>query len=222
MGWFRVGSERYARESRTFGITTLTKRHVTVRGSRIAFSFRGSTGCSSARGRRRRARRAIRELLAAPGRPASSGTSRRTRLQPHRRRLNDYVGEHLGEEFSAKDFRTWGGTLLAAVELAERGRRRSETETEEGDRRGDAARSAESSETHRPSRAASYCQPGGDRAVSRRENDRRFPAARICASSGHATRILRRGTAMLSLLRSWRIRRARRGGLSARRLSARI
>src|SRR3954449_5901689 len=41
MGWFRVGSERYARESRTYGITTLTKRHVAVRGKRIAFSFHG-------------------------------------------------------------------------------------------------------------------------------------------------------------------------------------
>src|SRR3954471_1203771 len=40
-GWFRVGSERYARESRTYGITTLTKRHVTVRGNRIALCFRG-------------------------------------------------------------------------------------------------------------------------------------------------------------------------------------
>ena len=41
VGWFRVGSERYARESRTYGITTLTKRHVTVRGDRIVFRFRG-------------------------------------------------------------------------------------------------------------------------------------------------------------------------------------
>jgi DNA topoisomerase I len=40
-GWFRVGSDRYARESRTYGITTLTKRHVTVRGTRIAFEFHG-------------------------------------------------------------------------------------------------------------------------------------------------------------------------------------
>src|SRR5436189_2668135 len=41
LGWFRVGSERYARESRTYGITTLTKRHVTVRGHRIGLAFRG-------------------------------------------------------------------------------------------------------------------------------------------------------------------------------------
>src|SRR5919198_2006063 len=41
VGWFRVGSERYARESRTYGITTLTKRHVRVRGHRVAVNFRG-------------------------------------------------------------------------------------------------------------------------------------------------------------------------------------
>src|SRR3954467_14567425 len=40
-GWFRVGSERYARESKTYGITTLTKRHVSVRGHRITLAFRG-------------------------------------------------------------------------------------------------------------------------------------------------------------------------------------
>src|SRR6185312_178591 len=40
-GWFRVGSERYAKESRTYGITTLTKRHVAVRGNRVTLSFRG-------------------------------------------------------------------------------------------------------------------------------------------------------------------------------------
>src|SRR5436305_13258564 len=41
LGWFRVGNDRYARESRTYGITTLTRRHVSVRGRRITLSFRG-------------------------------------------------------------------------------------------------------------------------------------------------------------------------------------
>ena len=44
LGWFRVGSDRYAKSSRTFGITTLHKRHVTVRGSRISFRYRGKHG----------------------------------------------------------------------------------------------------------------------------------------------------------------------------------
>ncbi|MFL5918338.1 MAG: DNA topoisomerase IB [Gaiellaceae bacterium] len=122
-GWFRVGSERYARESRTYGITTLRKGHVQVRGNRIAFDFRAK--------HRAVVRTTLvddelaaqmKELLALPG---------GTRLFRYRyedsisnltgARLNDYVREHLGDEFTAKDFRTWGGTLIAAIELAEHG-----------------------------------------------------------------------------------------------------
>jgi DNA topoisomerase I len=122
-GWFRVGSERYARESQTYGITTLRKGHVRVRGRRIAFQFRT---------KHRSVVRttlvdeeladAVQELLALPG---------GTRLFRYEweeslynltgARLNDYVRDHLGDEFTAKDFRTWGGTLIAAIALAERG-----------------------------------------------------------------------------------------------------
>jgi DNA topoisomerase-1 len=122
-GWFRVGFDRSARESRTFGITTLTKRHANVRGNRVVFRYRG----------KRRAlvhaalvdaeiAYAIRGLLALPGgarlfryRP-DGGLCSLTSAQ-----LNEYVKEHLGEDFTAKDFRTRGGTLGAAIALAERG-----------------------------------------------------------------------------------------------------
>jgi DNA topoisomerase I len=123
LGWFRVGSERYARSSRTYGITTLRKRHAKVRGSRVTLSFRGK-GRLHVRGAVVDAElaAAMRELLALEG---------GSRLFRYRRngdlcaltgeRLNDYIGEHMGDEFTAKDFRTWGGTLLAAIGLAERG-----------------------------------------------------------------------------------------------------
>jgi DNA topoisomerase-1 len=129
-GWFRVGSERYARESRTYGITTLRKGHVHVRGNRIAFDFRA---------KHRAVVRTtlvdddlaaqVKELLALPG---------GRRLFRYRyedgicnltgARLNDYVREHLGDEFTAKDFRTWGGTLIAAIGLAEHGPPKTESE----------------------------------------------------------------------------------------------
>jgi DNA topoisomerase I len=75
-GWFRVGTERYAKESRTFGITTLRKNHVRVRGQRISFHFQGKhrslirttlvdTELAAA----------TNDLLALPGGPACSGTS---------------------------------------------------------------------------------------------------------------------------------------------------
>jgi DNA topoisomerase-1 len=129
-GWFRVGSERYARESRTYGITTLRKSHVHVRGNRIAFDFRA---------KHRTVVRttlvddelagAVTELLALPGGPRLFRYEwEGSRCNLTGAQLNDYVREYLGDEFTAKDFRTWGGTLIAAIALAERGPPESERE----------------------------------------------------------------------------------------------
>jgi DNA topoisomerase I len=120
LGWFRVGGDRYARRSRTFGITTLRKSHVTVRGSRISFRYRGKHSIML--------RSAVvdaelsslvRELLSRPGArlfqyELPDGGCR----DLDQRKLNEYVKTHLGDGYTAKDFRTWGGTLLAAIELA--------------------------------------------------------------------------------------------------------
>jgi DNA topoisomerase-1 len=122
LAWFRVGSDRYAKASRTYGVTTLRKSHVQVRGKRVSFRF-------EAKGRIRvrtafvdeELAASIRDLLATPGarlfRYELDG--RLTNLSD--RRLNDYIKEHMGDEFSGKDFRTWGGTLLASIALAEHG-----------------------------------------------------------------------------------------------------
>jgi DNA topoisomerase-1 len=129
-GWFRVGSERYARESQTYGITTLRKSHVNVRGQRIAFHFRTK--------HRALVRttlvdeelaEAIRELLALPGgRRLFRYEWEQSLCSLTGARLNDYVRDHLGDEFTAKDFRTWGGTLVAAIAFAEHGPPASESE----------------------------------------------------------------------------------------------
>jgi DNA topoisomerase-1 len=128
-GWFRVGTERYAKESKTFGITTLRKNHVTVRGHRIAFHFRGkhrseirTTLVDS------ELAESVKELLTLP---------RGARLFRYEwdgalcaltgAKLNEYIRSNLGEDFTAKDFRTWGGTLVAAIALAEHGPTESET-----------------------------------------------------------------------------------------------
>jgi DNA topoisomerase-1 len=128
--WFRVGTERYAKESRTFGITTLRKSHVCVRGHRIAFNFRGKHG-SVVRTTLvdEELAEAIKELLELRGGrglfryECDGGLCTLTGAK-----LNEYVRSYLGEEFTAKDFRTWGGTLIAAVELAERGPAETERE----------------------------------------------------------------------------------------------
>ena len=122
LAWFRVGGERYAKESRTYGVTTLRKNHVQVRGNRVTFRFTGKS--------RIKIRTAfvdedlaesVRALLQTPGarlfRYEFEG--RLTNLTD--RRLNDYIKAHMGDGFSGKDFRTWGGTLLAAIAFAERG-----------------------------------------------------------------------------------------------------
>jgi DNA topoisomerase I len=127
--WFRVGSERH-RSSRTYGVTTLRKKHVSVSGDEIAFCFRAKN--------RRLVRRTIVNSTLADGVQALLALPNGSRLFRFERDgdvvvltsqlLNDYLGENLGEEFTAKDFRTWGGTLLAASELARRGPAEGETE----------------------------------------------------------------------------------------------
>ena len=139
MAWFRVGSDRYAKTSRTHGVTTLTRSHVSVRGTRVTFRFRAkhkvqvrtSVVDPELAG-------AIKDLLAQPGparlfRYGYNGDSCNLTGAV----LNDYIQEHMGEEFTAKDFRTWGGTLTAAIALAEHGvpetRRRGEADGRERD-----------------------------------------------------------------------------------------
>src|SRR5581483_9907570 len=121
LGWFRVGSERYARDG-TYGVTTLLRRHVHVRGRQIRLSFPGKHGI------RVRCELVDEELAAAiRGLLRVKGGARVFKYEWEgdlynltSKRLNDYVKIYLGEEFTAKDFRTWGGTLLAAVYFAER------------------------------------------------------------------------------------------------------
>jgi DNA topoisomerase-1 len=122
LGWFRVGSDRHTRTSGTFGITTLRKRHVSVRGNRVRLEFIGK-GKSQVRTSLvdDELAAAVRELLAVPGRGRLFRYERDGSMYDlTNRTLNEYVKTHLGAEFSAKDFRTWGGTLLAAIAFAER------------------------------------------------------------------------------------------------------
>jgi DNA topoisomerase-1 len=120
LGWFRVGSDRYAKSSRTFGITTLHKRHVTVRGSRISFRYRGKHGVLIHNAIiDSELAAAVKELFAAPGSRLFKFELEAGYCNLENRRLNGYIQTRLGDEFTAKDFRTWGGTLVAAIALAE-------------------------------------------------------------------------------------------------------
>ncbi len=206
--WFRVGSERHAKVSRTYGVTTLTKRHATVRGRRVEFRFRSK--------QRLLVRRtvvdaelaeAVRSLLDYPG------GSRLFRFErdgdPANLTggiLNEYIASHLGDGYTAKDFRTWGGTLAAALALAEHG----PPDSPADERRVLAAvmRRVGDELGNTPAVArASYVSP----AVVEQWKDGRtlehFRERRLRVVSARG--LEQEEAALLSLLRSWRIRRSR-------------
>ena len=210
LGWFRVGTERYARTTRTFGITTLRKGHVSVRGSRITFKYRGK--------HRVLVRTAIideeladamKTLLALPGgRQLFRYDIDGSLYNLTGARLNDYIEDHMGDEFTAKDFRTWGGTLIAAIALAEHGLPETETEARKvvaGVMRAVGAKLGNTPAVAR----SSYVSP----AVVEQYLDGRtiddFRPRHLRVVGARDTRLDPEEQALLSLLRSWRIRRAR-------------
>jgi DNA topoisomerase I len=209
-GWFRVGSERYARESRTYGITTLAKRHVSVRGSRIAFRFRGK---NSAWVRTvvvdSELADAMRELLALPGgRRLFRYEWEGDLYNLTGKRLNDYVQIYLGEEFTAKDFRTWGGTLTAAIGLAERGV--AETEADAKRSVADVMRRVAHLLGNTPAVAReSYVSPAVIEQYFEGRTIDDFRPRHLRVVGARDIGLEREEQALLSLLRSWRIRRAR-------------
>jgi DNA topoisomerase I len=210
LGWFRVGEERYARRYRTFGITTLGKSHVKVRGSRVAFRYRGKhrVWVHTALVDEELAED-VRLLLSLNGGRRLFRYENGTGLcNLTGRKLNEYIQEHLGEDFSAKDFRTWGGTLIAAIELAERELPDTETEAKRvvaavmrkvGERLGNTAAVARSS----------YVSPAVvDQYLDGRTIDD-FRPRHLRVVSARNTGLDPEERALVSLLRSWRIRQAR-------------
>jgi DNA topoisomerase-1 len=127
--FFRVGGERYAEENRTFGISTLRKSHVELVKGRAVFTY---VGKKSVRQRQVVANaeltRLIRRHLGSPGARLFRYREGARWRNLTARDVNAYLHETLGVPYSAKDFRTWGGTLRAATVLAELGPASSPTE----------------------------------------------------------------------------------------------
>lgn len=118
--YMRPGSEVYASENGSYGIATLRRKHVTVKGDLIEFDFPGKSGVRQQRQLRdRQVARVIRALLKRPGYNVFKFENENDELVPVTRpHINDYIKEVMGESFSAKDFRTWAGTLVCACALA--------------------------------------------------------------------------------------------------------
>jgi len=121
LGFFRIGGEEYAETNESYGVATVLREHVSIEGEEVVFDFPAKSG--------QRRVQSIRD----PEVKAAIEAMRRRRSGPddllvfredgawrdvRSEEVNDYLQAKAGEEFSAKDFRTWHGTVLAAVELA--------------------------------------------------------------------------------------------------------
>lgn len=117
----RVGNAQYARQNRSYGLTTLNKRHLSVDGAALTFSFRGKSGVDHRVSLRdRRLARVVRTLRDLPGQQLFKYRSAEGELCPVTSdAVNAYIQQAMGEDFSAKDFRTWAGTVSAARALRE-------------------------------------------------------------------------------------------------------
>lgn len=119
----RVGNEEYVRENQSYGLTTLRDEHVDVEGSTLRFQFKGKSGKDhDVEVADRRVAKIVRRLQELPGEEIfqyidENGEQRSVASDD----VNQYVREASGEEFTAKDFRTWGGTVVAAETLKELG-----------------------------------------------------------------------------------------------------
>ena len=119
--FMRVGNEEYARSNKSFGLTTLKDRHVDIRPSEVRFHFRGKSGViHDVAVHDRAVARIVRRCRDLPGQelfqyldqdgqPATIDSAD----------VNEYIREATGHDFTAKDFRTWAGTVLAATALQE-------------------------------------------------------------------------------------------------------
>ncbi len=121
--YFRVGEERYARKHKTYGIATLRRKHLRIEGDTMTFEYDGKWGQAHRKVvTDRRLREVVEECADLPGYEVFKYIDEGGEVRDVKSRdLNAYVKEVMGEEFTPKDFRTWAGTLIAAVRLAELG-----------------------------------------------------------------------------------------------------
>jgi DNA topoisomerase-1 len=121
--FIRIGNDEYARANKSFGLTTMKNRHVAVKGARLRFRFRGKSGRQhEVDVTDQRIAKIVAKCQDLPGQDlfqyaSDNGEIRDVTSQD----VNDYLRKITGEDFTAKDFRTWAGTLLSALALNAQG-----------------------------------------------------------------------------------------------------
>ncbi len=114
----RIGNEEYARANASFGLTTMRSKHVEVDGAALRFTFKGKGGKMHDVGLRdKRLARIVRQCQDLPGHDLFQYVDEAGRQAVNSADVNAYLREVMSQDFTAKDFRTWAATLLAAVEL---------------------------------------------------------------------------------------------------------
>jgi len=121
--FMRPGSQVYASENGSYGLATLRPKHVKVKGDVVEFDFPGKSGVQQSRQLKdRQVAKVVRHLLRHPSREVfkyRNGDGQFVNVT--RQHINEYIRNVMGENFSAKDFRTWAGTLVCACALARMG-----------------------------------------------------------------------------------------------------
>jgi DNA topoisomerase-1 len=124
LGFFRIGGEEYAEANESYGVATVLREHVSISGDEVVFDFPAKSGQRRVQSiRDPDIKRAIEAMRRRRGGPEDLLVFRQDDSWHDVRSedINAYLREKIGEDFSAKDFRTWHGTVLAAVELAGEG-----------------------------------------------------------------------------------------------------
>lgn len=119
----RVGNTEYAKQNKSFGLTTMRDRHVSIEGTRLRFKFRGKSGKHHTINLQdRRLARIVKRCQDLPGQELFQYLDEQGQvLDIDSSAVNDYLREITGQDFTAKDFRTWAGTVLCAATLEELG-----------------------------------------------------------------------------------------------------
>lgn len=121
--FFRPGSEVYSKENQTYGLTTMRSKHLKIEGNEMIFTYRGKSGQEQEKHvKDKKLAKIVQEIDDMPGYEIFKYLDANDNIiDVTSEDLNAYIREIMGEEFSAKDFRTWSGTMIAAIALDELG-----------------------------------------------------------------------------------------------------
>jgi len=119
--FFRPGSDFYTKQNKSYGLTTMRSKHLEINGDELIFTYRGKSGKDQEKHiTDAKLAKIVKEIDEMPGYEIFKFVDENGTIQDVKsEHLNQYIREVMGEEFSAKDFRTWSGTMIAAIALDE-------------------------------------------------------------------------------------------------------